>query len=46
MVADIFKSIEKNENPVPNFYDGVRCQEVLDAVDASIKKRGWVKVKK
>jgi predicted dehydrogenase len=45
MVADIFNSIAKGENPSPNFYDGVKCQEVLEAVDQSIKERKWIKVK-
>jgi len=45
MVADLLTSISKGENPSPNFYDGVRCQEVLSAVEESIGKRGWVKVK-
>jgi len=45
LVADLLTSISKNENPTPNFYDGVKCQEVLEAVDESIRKRTWVKVK-
>ncbi|MCM8803781.1 MAG: Gfo/Idh/MocA family oxidoreductase [Candidatus Omnitrophica bacterium] len=45
MVADIFNSISKGENLSPNFYDGVKCQEVLEAVDQSIKERKWIKVK-
>lgn len=45
MVADILNSISKGENPSPNFYDGVKCQEVLEAVELSIKERRWVKVK-
>ncbi len=45
MVSDIFNSISKGENPSPNFYDGVKCQEVLEAVEQSIKERKWVKVK-
>lgn len=45
MVADIFNSIAKGENPSPNFYDGVKCQEVLEAVDESIRTGKWVKVK-
>ncbi|HOK55920.1 MAG TPA: Gfo/Idh/MocA family oxidoreductase [bacterium] len=45
MVADIFNSISKGENPSPNFYDGVKCQEVLEAVDQSIRERKWIKVK-
>jgi hypothetical protein len=27
---------------VPNFVDGVKCQEVLEAVDLSIAERRWV----
>ncbi|MCM8760137.1 MAG: Gfo/Idh/MocA family oxidoreductase, partial [Candidatus Omnitrophica bacterium] len=46
MVADLLTSIAKGENPSPNFYDGLRCQEVLDAVSESIKRKRWVKIKK
>ncbi len=45
MVADLLTSIARGENPSPNFYDGIKCQEVLTAVEESINKRGWVKVK-
>jgi len=45
MVGDIINSISKGENPNPNFYDGVKCQEVLEAVDQSIKEKKWIKVK-
>lgn len=45
MVADVFNSIAKGENPSPNFYDGVKCQEVLEAVDESIKTKKWIKVR-
>jgi len=45
MVADLLASVERGENPSPDFYDGIRCQEVLSAVEESIGKRGWVKVK-
>jgi len=46
MVADLFKSISRKENPVPDFLDGVRCQEVLSSVEESVAKGRWVKVKK
>jgi len=45
MVADIFNSISKGENPSPNFYDGVKCQEVLESVERSVKEKKWIKVK-
>ena len=44
MVADIINAISKGENPSPNFYDGVKCQEVLEAVEKSIKEKRWVKI--
>ena len=34
-----------NEKPVtPDFYDGVRCQQVLDAVVASTLGKTWTKI--
>lgn len=45
MAADLLTSISKGENPSPDFYDGIKCQEVLSAVEESIGKKGWVKVK-
>ncbi|HNS32069.1 MAG TPA: Gfo/Idh/MocA family oxidoreductase [bacterium] len=46
MVADMFSSLAKGKNPVPNFYDGVKCHEVLTSVEESVSKKRWVKVKK
>ena len=45
MIADILNSIAKGDNPNPNFYDGVKCQEVIESVEKSIKEGRWVKVK-
>ena len=45
MVADILQAIAQNKMPMPNFVDGVKCQEVLQAVEDSIKQKKWVKVK-
>jgi hypothetical protein len=28
----------------PNFFDGWKVNQILDAVDSSVKKRGWCKV--
>lgn len=38
-------AIVKNEQPSPDFEDGVKCMQVLDAVDLSIENGGWVKIK-
>jgi len=43
-VAELMTAIEEDRLPSPNFSDGVRCQEVLTAVDLSIDNRSWVKV--
>ena len=34
----------KIRQPVPNFVDGVKCQQVLEAVDLSIENKQWIKV--
>ncbi|MFC4776089.1 Gfo/Idh/MocA family protein [Paenibacillus sp. GCM10023252] len=41
-VHELMKAFEEDRQPVPNFYDGVKCQEVLEAVDRSIAERRWV----
>ena len=43
-VYDLCEAIA-NDTPIePNFYDGVKCQEVLEAVEISIKEKRWVKI--
>jgi predicted dehydrogenase len=37
LVRDFTKGIDRRISPSPNFTDGLRCQEVLDAVRASSK---------
>ncbi|WP_138752236.1 Gfo/Idh/MocA family protein [Paenibacillus sinopodophylli] len=41
-VLEFMQAIAENRQPVPNFNDGVKCQEVLEAVDLSIAERRWV----
>jgi predicted dehydrogenase len=36
------EAIAKDKQPVPSFYDGVKCSEVLEAVDLSIDENRWV----
>ena len=36
------QSIAENRQCTPNFYDGMKCCQVLDAVDLSIDERCWV----
>lgn len=41
---ELLHAIRDDRQPVPNFLDGVKCQEVLEAVDQSIAERRWVKI--
>lgn len=43
-VAEFIKAIIKNKPFSPSFDDGVKCQEVLEAVEKSANTRAWVKV--
>lgn len=41
---EFLQSIANNSEFSPNFYDGVKCQEVLEAVDQSIEQGRWVSI--
>jgi predicted dehydrogenase len=43
-VAEFIRSIFEDKPFNPDFEDGVKCQEVLDAVEKSALKKAWVKV--
>lgn len=43
-LVGMMNSFATDDQPVPNFVDGVKCQEVLEAVDRSIEQRRWVKI--
>ncbi|MBD2847205.1 Gfo/Idh/MocA family oxidoreductase [Paenibacillus sp. IB182496] len=43
-VHELMKAIAEDRQPSPNFVDGVKCQEVLEAVDKSIAERRWVEI--
>ncbi|KHF38016.1 Gfo/Idh/MocA family protein [Halalkalibacter okhensis] len=42
--VELMEAIREDRLPVPNFYDGVNCQQVLEAVDLSINERRWVQI--
>ena len=42
--SDLVESLAKNRRIEPNFEDGLKCQQVLDAVLKSAQERTWVKV--
>jgi len=45
MVAHIALALGRDENPSPDFSDGVSCQEVLEAVTTSVSARAWTAVR-
>lgn len=41
---EFVESITKDKQPAPDFKDGVKCSQVLGAVDLSINEKCWVNV--
>jgi predicted dehydrogenase len=41
---EFFEAIANDTKTTPNFYDGVKCSQVLEAVDLSIEKKAWINV--
>ena len=44
-VFTLMNGIATRKNPAPSFYDGLKCQAVLEAVEESANSGKWVKVK-
>ncbi|WP_409342335.1 Gfo/Idh/MocA family protein [Paenibacillus sp. MBLB4367] len=42
--VELMEALEEDRQPVPSFACGVKCQEVLEAVDRSIAERRWVRL--
>lgn len=42
--VELMDAFKEDRQPVPNFVDGVKCQQVLEAVDQSIAQRKWITV--
>ena len=43
-VYDLLEGISRNKKVYPDFEDGLKCQQVLDAVVKSAEERCWIKV--
>ncbi len=41
---EFVEAIAKDRQPVPDFNDGVKCCQIIEAVDLSIAERQWIKV--
>ena len=43
-VYEFLKAVEEDYMPSPGFYDGMKCQEVVDAIARADIEKKWVKV--
>ena len=43
-VKDLLEGIHANRPVAPDFYDGLRCQDVLDAVVKSASEKSWIQI--
>ena len=43
-VHNLMQAIAHDEMPSPSFADGMKCQEVLDAVAKSAREKRWVEI--
>lgn len=43
-IAEFIRSIVEDKPFSPNFDDGVKCQEILEAVEKSAENRSWIKL--
>jgi predicted dehydrogenase len=41
---DFFESISNDRPCKPDFYDGMKCSQIMEAVDLSIAENSWVEV--
>ena len=44
-IADFINAVAEGQSVQPTFEDGLKNQQVLEAVERSVEKRRWVKVK-
>jgi predicted dehydrogenase len=42
--VELLDALQQDRQPSPNFNDGVKCQQVLEAVELSVKDKRWVQV--
>lgn len=43
-IKELLEGIAQKKAVIPNFYDGLKCQQVLDTVNASIHTRSWTEI--
>jgi len=41
---EFLNGISENKNPSPNFVDGVKAQEIIDAALTSVEEKRWIKI--
>lgn len=42
-IVELLQAVAEDRQPMPNFEDGVKCQQVLEAVELSITEKRWVR---
>ncbi|MCZ8513661.1 Gfo/Idh/MocA family oxidoreductase [Paenibacillus filicis] len=42
--VELMQALAEDRQPQPSFVDGVKCQQVLEAVDLSVAGRRWVQI--
>ena len=43
-IDELLSAFDEDRDPNPNFYDGLRCQEVLEAIERSAREKCWIEV--
>lgn len=43
-IKELIECIDQKKPMIPSFYDGLKCQEVLDAVSKSAKMKRWINI--
>ena len=43
-VDELLSAFDEDRDPDPSFYDGLRCQEVLEALERSAREKCWIEV--
>jgi predicted dehydrogenase len=44
LVDELLTACDEQRLPSPSFHDGAACQEVLDAIERSVREERWVSV--
>ena len=43
---ELLSAFDEDRYPSPSFYDGLKCQEVLEAIERSAREKCWIEVRR